>query len=285
MSNRSIQSRRKSFVKAGLDPDVFDTLMATFAKEILAREPGAQVYLDNPEKLVEVYQTMNEVWQETVYPPDGPKPGPDEIPYGDLYSMPGYLTALFECWYNWTIKSAAATISFMRLHPELQRDCLVLADGFGATSTMLAYAFPNIRVKCHIMGDVSIDLCNGIQHELNLPNLDIITDKVEEVKVPVVLAFECFEHFYEPQAFAGPVLSHCNMLVYSTPWRVDAHGHFKEYLMDGKVLNRSDMPKAFGKWLKQLGFVSSIKTYNFREFNGRPEFLFREIGQLQLPNT
>jgi len=282
MTNRQLQSRRNAFIKAGLDPSLYDQLMATFCQEILIREPGAQNFVDDPATLNEVFELMNQVWQETVYPVDQPPLPRNEIPYEELYNVPGYLTALLECWHNWTIRSAANTISFIRQKPQLQRDILVLADGFGATSIMCALAFPNVKVKCHIMGASSLDLCKGIQARLQLPNLEIVT---EPVNCPIVLAFECFEHFVEPQNFALPILGNCNMLVHSSPWRVPAHGHFKEYIMDGTVLPNAEMPRAFGQWLKKLGFVSSAKIYSFRFFNGDPEMYFKDIDQLQLPNV
>jgi hypothetical protein len=278
MTNRSLQSRRNCFAKAGLDPQLYDKFMGVFCQEILAREPGAQKYVDDPALLSEVFDMMNEAWQETVYPPNEPALPQAEIPFDELYSLPGYLTALLECWHNWTIKSIANTISFIRRKPELQRECLVLADGFGAASFMMAAAFPSVPIKCHIMGASSLDLCNAICHQLQLPNLEIVA---QPGTAPVVLAFECFEHFYEPQVFAEPVLAKCHMLVHSSPWRIAAHGHFKEYLIDGAPIPAAEVPRAFGQWLKKLGFVSSVKTYNFRFFNGDPEMYFKDIDQLQ----
>jgi hypothetical protein len=216
---------------------------------------------------------MKEVWNTTLYPEGQSALTQDEIPLAELYSVPGYLTALLECWHNWTLKSVANTISFVKQHPELQQECLVVCDGFGASSVMWALAFPNLKVRAHIMGDVTTDLFMAIKTELGLDNLEMERTPTKE---PIVLAFECFEHFYAPQQFAEPVLQNCKMLVHSSPWNVPAHGHFREYLMDGAVVPNSEMSRLFGRWIKSLGFVSSVKQYQFRFWNGDPELYFRQ---------
>jgi hypothetical protein len=286
MTNRQLQSRRNAFIKAGLDPQLYDDMMSVFCQQILSREPGSQKYTEDPAQLKEVFELMNSVWQETVYPADQPPLAADQIPFEELYNVPGYLTALLECWHNWTYKSAANVITFIRSKPQLQgRNILVLADGFGATSIMCAKAFPGIRVFCHIMGNSSLDLHKAIQSHMQISNLETVVEGVDQVEAPIVLAFECFEHFIEPQKFAAPFLARCNMLVHSSPWSIAAHGHFKQYVIDGTPVPSAEVPRMFGKWLKTMGFQSSAKTFSFRFFNGDPEMYFKDVDQLQLPNT
>lgn len=280
MTNRSIESRRRAFVKAGLEPQFYDQLMDVIGRNLVAMEPGAAPYVSDLGKLKEVYAVMNDVWDEEVLKPTQ-KPQ-EEIPFDELYSLPGYLTALLECWHNWTLKSTALAISFVRQHPELQQHTVFVCDGFGASSIMYAKAFPNILVTAHIMGESQLSLCKALTSELNLPNLQVVN---MPYTAPIVMAFETFEHFYDPITFAADFLSHAKMLCHSSPWTVPAHGHFAKYKMNGAEVDRSDMPKLFGKWLKGLGFVNTSKVYGFRHWNGEPEQYVRGVNQLDLPNV
>jgi hypothetical protein len=272
VTERQLESKRKIFKKAGLDPQYYDRLMAVFGTKIAASEPGSQKYLDDPTTLVEVFELMRDVWYDVVYP-EGSAPMPqDQIPFDELYSLQGYRTALLECWHNWTMLSVANAIFFIRQHAELQGETVVAADGFGGASIMYALAFPSTKVKAHLMGDVSITTAKEIVQELGINNLQIIT---QPETAPVVLAFECFEHFYEPQKFAAPFLAGAKLLVHSSPWTVPAHGHFRQYKIDGTELPASEVSRPFGAWLKGLGFVNTARAYNFRHFNGRPEQFVR----------
>ena len=235
--------------------------------------------------LSEMFEIMKLEWYSAVYPEDQPAIDPGKIDYEKMYSFPGYQVALLECWINWTMKSTCNTIQFFRDHPERVKDTTVVADGFGAASIMWASAFPNVKVVAHIMGDSQASICAKALKHFNLPNLTLESGYSPATIHPVVLAYECFEHFYQPQAYATGIVRRCESLVYTAPWAVEAHGHFRAYLMDNdeQATPNHLVSRKFGRWLRDNGFKSSGTMYGFTFFNGYPRMEFK--AQPELPGT
>ena len=225
-----------------------------------------------PDMLRSIYESAQKVWIDHVLTPE--QKAQADIQYKELYSLPGYLIALYECWYNWTIKSTFQAIKFLKLHPELQRPTVFLADGVGLAGLMYAHAFPQTRVTSHIMGDSQLKVAKLLGETLGASNWSCdwpFPSGVTPSEDVNVMAFECFEHFYEPQTFVPEIIAKAKMLVHSSPWKVSAHGHFAKYKMDGQEIDRADMPRAFGKWLRSMGFQNTSKVYGWRAWNGDPE--------------
>ena len=146
--SKAIESRQKIFVNAGLTTGLFDRYCAEAQAAIISVEAKQGVTWTTadfePKRLKEIYEVAKSVWVDNaVTPSQLPQ---DQIPFAELYSLPGYLVALYECWFNWTIKSTAQAIKFLKLHPELQRPTAFIADGVGLAGMMYAHAFPHTNV-------------------------------------------------------------------------------------------------------------------------------------------
>ena len=277
--SKATTSRRKIFQNAGLDPDLFDSFCAEAQAAIIKTEAvSGDTWLAEdfqPDMLRAIYESAQKVWIDHVLTPE--QKAQADIQYKELYSLPGYMIALYECWYNWTIKSTFQAIKFLKLHPELQRPTVFLADGVGLAGLMYAHAFPQTSVTSHIMGDSQLAVAQALGAKVAPANWECVGGQMIGGTFAEwnVMAFECFEHFYEPQTFAPEIIAKAKMLVHSSPWKVSAHGHFVKYKMDGQEIDRADMPRAFGKWLRSVGFVTSAKLYGYRPFNGDPSIELR----------
>lgn len=185
------------------------------------------------------------------------------------YAWDGYLPVLYECFLNWTFRSSALTMQFFRKFQLDAETAVVLADGFGAASAMFATAWPNCKVYANVMGSRQLKVARQLFAELNLPNLELVE---QPVPAEVVLSFETFEHFTEPETYAEPLLRDAQVISYTAPFAVQAHGHWPNY----HGVPAADYGKRFSKFLRSRGFVDSKKAVNFAFFNGYPRLFLRQ---------
>lgn len=227
--------------------------------ERLVGEADSTVALDR-KSLKLAFERFRDQWWSSL--PTGPSA------INDAYHWPGYLPVLYECFLNWTFRSTGLTLQFFKKFDLQAESAIVLADGFGASSAMVATAWPECQVYANIMGASQLQVARRLFAELNLPNLHL----VESVRpAEVVLSFETFEHFTEPEAYAGPLLPQAQVLSYTAPFAVKAHGHWPQY----HGVPAEDYGKRFSKFVRSHGLVDSKKALGFSFFNGYPRLFIR----------
>jgi hypothetical protein len=213
------------------------------------------------------FKDFNDRWQVHV--------AQDNFSLDEAYSWPGYMTVLFECFFNWTYRSTALSLQFLKKFEIEPAEVLVFADGFGAASAMVASALPNTKVIANIMGAKQFAIAQNIKQKLDLQNMDV-TQHFSSAEV--VFAFEALEHFQDPLAVAAELLEKAGILIYTAPWKVEAHGHFKTY----SGYPAADFSKVFGKFMRNRGFLDSRKAVNFNFFNGYPRIYCTSLFTLPL---
>lgn len=198
---------------------------------------------------------------------------PDFSIYADEY----YFTDVWVCWQMYSrgyLRSINHPNSWKPEHSigDLVADVNTIVDlgcGIGYTSAALAELFPNARVfATNLPNTPQWKWCREMATACNFTLLPNTTFIDRPNSIAMIVAFEYFEHFYDPIDHLKKVLedTDAQFLYLANSFNTKSMGHFTSYSVDGRLVDQKDMSKRFNESLKKLGFYQ-VKT---KIWNNKP---------------
>ena len=195
---------------------------------------------------------MLKIWQQSLV---------DNEPAYHIYNDNFFLVASFECWKKYSKKYIKMLFNNKQVEL-LLNECnhiIDLGNGLGY-STRLINELAMTKVSC-------IQLANTEQYRYNEMLKNNLTELDQEEQVDCFVAFDFMEHLYEPIKYLDELfIKKPKLIILANSFGTEAVGHFKEYLVDDKLINEKKIGRLFNSHLRKNGF-EKLKL-NF--WNDRP---------------
>ena len=216
----------------------------------------AALYYDGKAEGITYTEYLESRWYQSLQAGD-----PDYSIYNDEY----YFADVWVCWQmysRWYLRSIMHPNSWKPDHciGDLLADVDTVVDlgcGIGYTSEALAELFPDAWVfATNLPNTRQWKWCLEMSQVGNFTLLPDTTFVERPNAISLVVAFEYFEHFYEPIDHLMKVLNDVDpqFLYLANSFNTRSMGHFKEYSADGQLVDQKDISRKFNAALKAAGY-------------------------------
>lgn len=147
-----------------------------------------------------------------------------------------------------------------------------LGCGIGYTTAALKEAYPSAWVVgTNVVGSNQWKVCNEISNTCGFDMKERLADIGE---VDMVFASEYFEHFQAPIDHLVDVIETLRPkhILFANTFTANSPGHFNEYMVGGRLIDRRKVSRLFSKTLNEYGYVKRTTSC----WNSRPTYFERD---------
>jgi len=202
-------------------------------------------------------------------------------PAYNVYSHFDYFVEVYACW---NIYSRSYLRLINKQKDELFQNVTTIADlgnGLGLSTVVLSEMFPQSTVYgTNFKDSDQWKYCEFLQNQYNF---NLIENTESTGKIDLIFASEYFEHILEPIKHLREIIQNNSpeYLVIANSFGTVGIGHFKEYLVDEKMVSQKKISRIFFSALKENGYVR-VKTGFFNNspgiFKYTPELAKKTFG-------